>query len=190
MDAEEDDLSGDDEGGSDLASADDDGTDKGDASKVVKEAPAPDEVDLVPVAEAGRIFLDKVSDVRWALTDIVTRDTHWLDGDDWRIDFHPSTGRGIVYKKEGGEDLDDIILDTVFPTQLYRRSDTQEVVWVKQKDGKECGRPDREAGRGQERPWAHTVPFAWRRFSLRYCQHKAPHTGGSALRSFHARRTC
>ena len=76
MDAEEDDLIGDDGSGSDLASADEDGTDKGDASKVVDEAPAPDEVDLVPVPEAGRIFLDKVSDVRWVLTDIVTRDTH------------------------------------------------------------------------------------------------------------------
>ena len=76
MDAEEDDLIGDDEGSSDLASADEDGTDAEGASKVEGEAPAADEVDLVPVPEAGRIFLDRVSDVRWVLTDIVTRDTH------------------------------------------------------------------------------------------------------------------
>ena len=126
MDAEEDDLIGDDEGSSDQASAGEDGTDADNVSKVVGEARAAHEVDLVPVPEAGRIFLDKVSDVRWLLTDIVTRDTHWLDGDDWCIDFHPSTGRGIVYKKEGGEDIDmDIILDTVLQTQLCRRSDTR-----------------------------------------------------------------
>ena len=135
MDAEEGDLIGADEGSSGQASADEDGTDADNASKVVGEARGADEVDLVPVPEAGRIFLDKVSDARWLLIDIVARDTNWLDGDDWCIDFHPSTGRGIVYKKEGGGDLDDIILDTVFPTQLYRRSDTQELVWVKQKNG-------------------------------------------------------
>ena len=105
------------------------------------------EVDLLPVPESGRIWLDPAGDgdASKILTDVGTFRSHKLLGEGWGIDFHPESGRGLVYRQvpqddqvEGDEVEETAPLEKFFPAQLYRKSDTQELVTCeKLEDGEE-----------------------------------------------------
>jgi hypothetical protein len=70
---------------------------------------------------AGRIFLDRSLDERWYVTDTLTQEQLELpESDLWELDFHPESGRAVVFASE-----DEIILvDQIMKKNVYRHPDS------------------------------------------------------------------
>jgi hypothetical protein len=76
----------------------------------------------------GRIFCDQLDDLSWVVTDILTFEQHTLLGGPWEAEFHPTSGRAVLF--DDADEALPLVVDQLMDRNLYIADDSAELYMV------------------------------------------------------------
>ena len=104
--------------------------DAAEVEDVEMEDPVP-VAELLPVSDAGLVFLDKDPAGAWWITHAKTQERYQLCGEGWELTTNPETGRSIVYQVDEFECVvGSHAVDSLLKTELCQRSDNLDLILV------------------------------------------------------------